>query len=135
DLPDPHAGGPESFVDDGSEPFEMTAGGEFGDDAAVAGMEVDLRGHHIRPQAAVREDGGRCLITGRLNAEHAHRKPERTGGSGCPEVQVGAVFLVPLLEELLPEVPGPHDNGVLAVVAVVRSANADVLEPVLPVQI
>ena len=64
------AGGGEGFIDDGVEGFKVSAGGDFRDDAAEFGVEVDLRGDDIGEDvAAIAHDGGGGFITGGFDAE------------------------------------------------------------------
>ena len=59
------AGSGEGFGDDGIEGFEMGAGGDFGDDAAELGVEVDLGTDDIGEDlAAIADDGGGGFIAG-----------------------------------------------------------------------
>jgi hypothetical protein len=56
------AGAREGFARDGEEIAEMLAGGELGDDAAVFGMELDLRGNHAGEDGAIADDGDAGFI-------------------------------------------------------------------------
>ena len=52
----------------------MLPGGQLGDDAAVAGVQVGLRGDHVREHgAALVDDRGRRLVTGCLDCQNVQR--------------------------------------------------------------
>ena len=58
------------FADDGEDGAEMLAGGQFGDDAAVVGMD-ELRGDDVGEcVAAAADDGCRGFVAGAFDAEN-----------------------------------------------------------------
>ena len=58
------------FADDGDDVAEVLAGGEFGDDAAVVGVERHLRGDDVgEGGGAGADDGGGGLVAGAFDAE------------------------------------------------------------------
>ena len=60
----------EGSVDDGDDGAEVLAGGELGDDAAVGGVDGDLRGDDVGELAcAALDDGGGGLVAGALDAQ------------------------------------------------------------------
>ncbi len=64
------AGSAHGGADDGDDVAEVLAGGEFGDDAAVVGVDGDLRGDDVREDfAAGADDGGGGLVAGAFDAE------------------------------------------------------------------
>jgi len=68
-----NACGIKSLIDDGVEAFEVGAGGDFGDDAAEFGVEVDLGRDDVGEDfAAVTDDGGGGFIAGGLYSENEH---------------------------------------------------------------
>ena len=57
-------------ADDGDDGAEVLAGGELGDDAAVVGVDGDLRGDDVGEGfAAGADDGGGGLVAGAFDAE------------------------------------------------------------------
>ena len=109
--------------------------------AEAVTASVRSSGVFVADQAAIWEDVDRKLSdlgvqspAGRLDCPGTRMGEEGSTGSDRKRIEAGAVLAVPLLERLLPEVPGPHDDRVFAVVAIVALAKGDVLEPVLPVQ-
>ena len=63
----------QSFFDDRVNNLQMAAGGDFRDDSAVFGMDVDLGIDHIRKQAfAVFNDRRRCFIAAGLDSQNPH---------------------------------------------------------------
>jgi len=65
---------------DGDDVAEVLTGGEFGDDAAVVGMEGDLAGDDVgEGLGALADDGGGGLVAGGLDAED---EAGRCGGIG-----------------------------------------------------
>ena len=61
----------EGGIDDGDDGAEVLAGGEFGDDAAVRGVDGDLRGDDVGELAAAAlDDGGGGLVAGALDAKY-----------------------------------------------------------------
>ena len=60
----------EGLVDHLQHGLEVVAGGDLRHDAAVLGVEVELRGDDVRAEvAAVLDDGGGGLVAGGLDAE------------------------------------------------------------------
>ena len=58
------------FADDGEDGAEVFAGGQFGDDAAVVGMD-ELRGDDVGEcVAAAADDGCRGFVAGAFDAEN-----------------------------------------------------------------
>ncbi len=69
-----HGGFAEGGVDDGDDGAEVLAGGELGDDAAVGGVDGDLRGDDVRELAAAALDhGGGGLVAGALDTQNEAR--------------------------------------------------------------
>ncbi len=63
----------QSFFDDRVDNFQVAASGDFWDDAAVFGMDVDLGIDHIRKQAfAVFNDRRRCFVAAGLDSQNPH---------------------------------------------------------------
>ena len=63
----------QGFFDDRVNDLQMAAGGDFRDDAAVFGMDVDLGIDHIRKHAfAVFNDRRRCFIAAGLDSQNPH---------------------------------------------------------------
>lgn len=63
----------QGFFDDRVNDLQMAAGGDFRDDAAVFGVDVDLGIDHIRKQAfAVFNDRRRCFIAAGLDSQNPH---------------------------------------------------------------
>ena len=59
----------EGFANDGDDLAEVFAGGEFGDDAAVFAVDVDLGGDDAGEDvAAVGDDGGGGFVAGGFDA-------------------------------------------------------------------
>ena len=80
ELPHGHLGFAEGSVDDGDDGAEVLAGGELGDDAAVGGVDGDLRGDDVRELAcAALNDGGGGLVAGTLDTQY---EAAGCGGSG-----------------------------------------------------
>src|SRR5947209_18620714 len=78
DVVEAEVGLAQGLVDDGKEALEMGAGGDLGDDAAEAGVQVGLRGDDAGQDGRLlREHGGRRLVAGGFNAEEIHRKLSR----------------------------------------------------------
>jgi len=70
------AGTFEGFADHRDDCAEMFAGGEFGDDAAVSGVEFELAGDDVREDArTVFEDGGGGFVAGAFDCEEAGQVP------------------------------------------------------------
>lgn len=63
------AGLAEDFAGDGEEVAEMFAGGEFGDDAAVFGVEGGLTGDDVGENGAVTDEGGAGFVAGGFEGE------------------------------------------------------------------
>lgn len=64
------SGACQGFPDNGNDVAEVLAAGELRNHAAVEGMEVNLAGDNRgEGLSAVPDHGGRCLVTGGLNAE------------------------------------------------------------------
>ena len=58
----------EGFVDDGEDGFDVGAGGDFGDDSAVGGVDVDLGDDDVAEDfCAVFYDGGGGFVAGGLD--------------------------------------------------------------------
>ena len=67
------AGIRQSLFNDRVNNLQMAAGGNFWDDAAVFGMDVDLGIDHIRKQAfAVFNDRRRCFVAAGLDSQNPH---------------------------------------------------------------
>jgi len=67
------AGIRQSLFNDRVDNFQVAAGGNFWDNAAVFGMDVDLGIDHIRKQAfAVFNDRRRCFIAAGLDSQNPH---------------------------------------------------------------
>ncbi len=63
-------GAGEGFADDEDDVAEMLAGGEFGDNSAVVGVELHLGGDDVgEGVGAAADDGGGGLVAGGLDAE------------------------------------------------------------------
>lgn len=63
----------QGFFDDRVDNFQVAAGSDFRDDAAVFGVDVDLGIDHIRKQAfAVFNDRRRCFIAAGLDSQNPH---------------------------------------------------------------
>ena len=63
----------QGFFDDRVNNLQMAAGGDFRDDAAVFGVDVDLGIDHIRKQAfAVFNDRRRCFVAAGLDSQNPH---------------------------------------------------------------
>ena len=63
----------QGFFDDRVDNFQVAAGGDFWDDAAVFSMDIDLGIDHIRKQAfAVFNDRRRCFIAAGLDSQNPH---------------------------------------------------------------
>ena len=63
----------QSFFDDRVDNFQVAAGGNFRDDAAVFGVDVNLGIDHIRKQAfAVLNDRRRCFVAAGLDSQNPH---------------------------------------------------------------
>ena len=63
----------QSFFDDRVNNLQMAAGGNFWDDAAVFGMDVDLGIDHIRKQAfTVFNDRRRRFVAAGLDSQNPH---------------------------------------------------------------
>jgi len=61
------------FLDDGDGGEEVLAGGNLGDDAAVSGMNVHLRGDDVgQDLPPVLDNGGCCFVAGGLDAKELH---------------------------------------------------------------
>ena len=61
------------FGDDAIKRFDVGAGGDLGDDAAEAGVEVALAGHDRRPEVGtVLHHADRRLVARRLDPEDVH---------------------------------------------------------------
>ncbi len=66
-----HAGVVQRLIDDVADRLDVGARGEFREDAAVFGVQVDLRGDDVGDnRLAVDHDGGGGLVAGRFNAEN-----------------------------------------------------------------
>lgn len=80
----------ERFANDGNDLAQMFARGEFGHDAAIFAVNVNLRGDHAGQDfAAVRDNRGGSFIARRLDAQDANAHsfmlahgPERPRGWG-----------------------------------------------------
>ena len=63
----------ESLVDDGEDGFDMATGGNFGNDATVGGMDVDLRDDNIREDGlAILNNGGGSFVAGGFDTQNFH---------------------------------------------------------------
>ena len=63
----------QGFFDDRVDNFQVAAGGDFWDDAAVFGVDVDLGIDHIGKQAfAVFNDRRRCFVAAGLDSQNPH---------------------------------------------------------------
>ena len=70
-MPGGGAGARHGFADDGDDIAEMLAGGEFGDDTTVVGVERHLRSDHVRESFAARaDDGSGGFVAGAFDAEN-----------------------------------------------------------------
>ena len=66
------AGASEGLVDDGEDGFEVRAGGDFWDDAAVGFEDVDLGDDDVCEQLVVVHDGGGGFVAGGFDGEDVH---------------------------------------------------------------
>lgn len=63
----------EGLVKDGVDGFDMRASGDFGNNATVGGMNIDLRNDDVGKNAVAIFDDGRCgFVTRTLNSKNAH---------------------------------------------------------------
>ena len=63
----------EGLVKDGVDGFDMGASGDFGNNATVGGMNIDLRDDDVGKNAVAIFDDGRCgFVTRTLNSKNAH---------------------------------------------------------------
>ena len=63
----------ESLVDDWEDGFDMTTGGNFGNDATVGRVDVDLRDNNIREDGlAILDDSGSSFVARRLDSQNFH---------------------------------------------------------------
>ena len=80
-----HPGLLQGSVDDGRHGFEVGAAGQFRDDAAERGVEIDLAGHEGRAdRERLVDHGRRCLVTRGLDGQQgsAHRASQGVGDGG-----------------------------------------------------
>ena len=94
---DADAGFAEGGVDDGDDGAEVLAGGELGDDAAVGGVDGDLRGDDVRELAgAALDDGGGGLVAGALDTQDEAGSASARSRIRC---MMSVVFTISILVE------------------------------------
>ena len=78
-------------LDDGDDLEQVLAGGDLRHDAAVAGVDVYLRGDGVGEDArAVGHDGRRRLVAGGLDAEDEHSRGAGSAEAACRRPTLGA---------------------------------------------
>jgi hypothetical protein len=98
DVAQPHSRLCQRLADHRGHELEMAAGGDLGDDAAVAGMELGLRGDDRREHGAVAgHDGGSRLVAGSLDAQDRRgcARAVRLGPRHCSLASVRSVTARP----------------------------------------
>ena len=76
------AGFDERLGDHGREQLDMRPAGDLGNNPTKPGVQADLARHHRRQDLfRVDNDGGCCLITRRLDTEHASTGHRRSASS------------------------------------------------------